>query len=323
MERKIWTTAAALTVVLAVTGVAWAGLPRSEETTATVAVQNELVAPAGDAGTVTLRKVDAGLEVVAVDPAVGWDYTVKHAIGNEVEVDFRSANGEVEFEAEIRNGEVRIKVKVKMQATVTPADTSSTTEVSVPSTGDTTATSVADTSSTTLADVTSTTVAESPSTTVAESPSTTVAESPSTTVAESPSTTVAESPSTTLPDVTSTTMYDDDDDDHRYDDDDDDHRYDDDDDDRSTTSTTAPSNDADYGTKVFDVLGIGTVTIEWDADGITLIAVVSDPDWTIEVEKAGPKEIEIKFRYNGEEVEFEAEVEYGDLRVKMERESDS
>ena len=290
MERKIWTTAAALTVVLAVTGVAWAGLPRSEETTATVAVQNELVAPAGDAGTVTLRKVDAGLEVVAVDPAVGWDYTVKHAIGNEVEVDFRSANGEVEFEAEIRNGEVRIKVKVKMQATVTPADTSSTTEVSVPSTGDTTATSVADTSSTTLADVTSTTVAESPSTTVAESPS------------------------TTLPDVTSTTMYDDDDDDHRYDDDDDD---------RSTTSTTAPSNDADYGTKVFDVLGIGTVTIEWDADGITLIAVVSDPDWTIEVEKAGPKEIEIKFRYNGEEVEFEAEVEYGDLRVKMERESDS
>ncbi len=296
MERKIWTTAAALTVVLAVTGVAWAGLPRAEETTATVAVQNELVAPAGDAGTVTLRKVDAGLEVVAVDPAVGWDYTVKHAIGNEVEVDFRSANGEVEFDAEIRNGEVRIKVKVKMQATVSPADTSSTTEVSVPSTGDTTSTSVADTSSTTVADVTSTTVAESPSTTVAESPS------------------------TTLPDVTSTTMYDDDDDDHRtpttvYDDDDDD--------DRSTTSTTAPSNDADYGTKVFDVLGIGTVTIERDADGITLIAVVSDPDWTIEVEKAGPKEIEIKFRYNGEKVEFEAEVEYGDLRVKMKRESDS
>ena len=96
--------------------------------------------------------------------------------------------------------------------------------------------------------------------------------------------------------------------------------YDDDDDDDRTTSTTVAQGDpADFGTKVYDVDGIGTVTVERDADGLTLIAVVSNPDWTINVEKAGPKEIEIEFR-NGElEVKFEAELEYGELRIKIER----
>ncbi len=289
MERKIWTTAAALTVVLAVTGVAWAGLPRAAETSTTVTVENELVAPAADAGTVTLRKVAAGLEVVSVSPADGWEYTVKRAAGREVEVDFRAMDGTVEFEAEIDNGQVRIKVKVRVDAGA---------------------------SSTTTVDSTSSTV-DSTSTSVAAGPSTTEAVT-STTIDDSPSTTVDDTSPTTIDDdrTTSTTVYDDDDDD--------DHTtsttvYDDDDDDRTTSTTVAQGDPADFGTKVYDVDGIGTVTVERDADGLTLIAVVSNPDWTINVEKAGPKEIEIEFR-NGElEVKFEAELEYGELRIKIER----
>ncbi len=274
MERKIWTIAAALTVVLAVTGVAWAGLPSTPETTTNATIDNELVAPAGDAGMVTLRRMGDSLEVAAVDPAAGWQATVEVPAGPEVEVTFRSAQDRVDFNAELENGQVRIRVRVRAgdggaeDSPVTSAPTSSTPSSTI---DDSTSTTVADTTSTSVDDgTTSTTVDDSPSTTVDH-------------------------------DTTSTTV-----DDH---------------DDTTSTTVDDGSGTDDFGTKVYDVDGIGTVTVERDANGLTLVAVVSVPGWTIEVKDATADEIEVEFRNGDQKVEFKAEIEDGQIRIEIRRES--
>jgi hypothetical protein len=66
---------------------------------------------AGEAGTVTIARDSNGLTVVSVDPADGWSTEIEVSAGREVEVDFRSGMRRIQFDAELEDGQVRVRVR--------------------------------------------------------------------------------------------------------------------------------------------------------------------------------------------------------------------
>jgi hypothetical protein len=65
---------------------------------------------AGPAGTVTIAQEDGRLRLVSVDPAPGWSHRVAGQEPRRIEVTFRQGDGEVEFEAELEDGGVKVDV---------------------------------------------------------------------------------------------------------------------------------------------------------------------------------------------------------------------
>ena len=66
---------------------------------------------AGDGGTVTIASDGAILTIVSVDPADDWTTEIEVSAGREVEVDFRNGIRRIQFNAELEDGEVRIRVR--------------------------------------------------------------------------------------------------------------------------------------------------------------------------------------------------------------------
>ena len=68
---------------------------------------------AGAAGTVTLSANGTTLTVAAVEPAAGWVPEIEVATGREVEVDFRRNGERIKFNAELEDGEIRVRVETE------------------------------------------------------------------------------------------------------------------------------------------------------------------------------------------------------------------
>jgi hypothetical protein len=66
---------------------------------------------AGGAGTVTITRSGSSLTIVSVNPAAGWATDIEVASGREVEVDFRNGMHRIQFDAELEDGEIRIRVR--------------------------------------------------------------------------------------------------------------------------------------------------------------------------------------------------------------------
>ncbi|MDH5373456.1 MAG: hypothetical protein OEX97_10980 [Acidimicrobiia bacterium] len=66
---------------------------------------------AGDGGTVTVASNGSSLTIVSVNAAAGWSYEVEVAAGLEVEADFRNGTRRIQFNAQLEDGEVRIRVR--------------------------------------------------------------------------------------------------------------------------------------------------------------------------------------------------------------------
>ena len=140
--KKIVFLAVGASLLLAV-GVAWAGSSGpSAQRPATVSTSTRQVAAdvpaagesvtsgAGRAGAVTYRADVNGLAVVAVSPARGWSYTIKATSGREIEVVFRKGATRVDFEAELEDGQVDVRVRTRTAAgatTTTSQDRTDTT----------------------------------------------------------------------------------------------------------------------------------------------------------------------------------------------------
>jgi hypothetical protein len=82
---------------------------------------------AADAGTVTLERTPTGLRVVSADAAAGWSSEIERPEGREVEVTFRSATRRVDFNAELEDGEIRVRVRERPPAPATTPPTTSPT----------------------------------------------------------------------------------------------------------------------------------------------------------------------------------------------------
>ncbi|MBA2454732.1 MAG: hypothetical protein H0V47_16300 [Chloroflexia bacterium] len=65
---------------------------------------------AGAAGKVEIRRDYDRLILVAVYPNPGWAHEVESSHGREIEVDFKRSNREIKFDAELHDGQLRIRV---------------------------------------------------------------------------------------------------------------------------------------------------------------------------------------------------------------------
>lgn len=87
--------------------------------------------PAGEAGTVRIERTDAGLRVVSADTAAGWASEIEKAAGREVEVVFSTADRRIDFEAELDDGVIKVRVRERTlvpPTTAAPTTAPSTTE---------------------------------------------------------------------------------------------------------------------------------------------------------------------------------------------------
>jgi hypothetical protein len=158
MRNRITVAMAAMSTLALVTGVAWAAMP-----SASVIVANEHLIDVSDAAQVVVAQSGAELEIVAVEANAGWTHEVEVAKGREVEADFRSADRRIQFNAQLEDGQIRVRVRERTGSTVVE-DTSTTVD-------DSTSTTVDDSTSTTVGDdTTSTTIDDSTSTTVGDAP---------------------------------------------------------------------------------------------------------------------------------------------------------
>jgi hypothetical protein len=145
-----------LIAVLTAVGIGAAAVPGATTTTSTSApaATSTSAAPGGgnnavvyqieDAGTVTVGNSGSALTVVSADPADGWTVEIEAATGVEVEVDFRNGTRRVQFNAELEDGQVRVRVRER--TTDRTGEDSTTTSMPGSSTTMPTTTSIPDTS---------------------------------------------------------------------------------------------------------------------------------------------------------------------------------
>ncbi|HZA00102.1 MAG TPA: hypothetical protein VE575_15180 [Acidimicrobiales bacterium] len=74
------------------------------------------VVEAGEAGTVTVRRAGAGVELVSAVPTAGWAVEVEDSSGDEVEVDFRRGTERVQVDVEVEDGALRERVRLRDDA---------------------------------------------------------------------------------------------------------------------------------------------------------------------------------------------------------------
>jgi len=107
---------------------------------------------------------------------------------------------------------------------------------------------------------------------------------------------------------------------------------DDDDDDDTTTSTSIPGDTTsstmdDDDDETFEdqsvsyaIPGVGSITVEVVDGRLGLVNVVA-PGWDIEIKRAEADRVEVEFDRGSDEVDFEARLKHGKVKVEIEIES--
>ncbi len=188
--------------------------PGSEATASEQATTGaETTYEVGDAGTVTLTNDGSQLEIVSVQQNTGWQIEIEVAAGREVEVDFRKDTRRIQFNAELEDGEIRVRARERVVS------------------------------------VTSTTQAMT----------------------------------------------------------------------QGTTSTSAATGTVSAATDAvtYEAGVAGTVTITNDGSQLTITAVDAAEGWSHEIELQVGREVEMDFRKGGDRVQFNAELEDGEVRVRV------
>jgi hypothetical protein len=67
----------------------------------------------GGAGTVTVQIVTGQLVLLDVTATNGWSFEVDESGGRDIKIEFESGESEAEFEAKLRDGQIRIEVEAK------------------------------------------------------------------------------------------------------------------------------------------------------------------------------------------------------------------
>ena len=85
--------------------------PSQDQSTVTVPDGGTSMFAAGDAGSVTIRRTSGTLSVVSVNANAGWASEVEQGTGVEVEVKFVNGTTRIDFNAELEDGGVRVRVR--------------------------------------------------------------------------------------------------------------------------------------------------------------------------------------------------------------------
>ena len=252
------TTAVLATVIAALmaVGIASAAIgPSSDDSTSPTSITTvpssalpdpvgaeTVVYEVGDAGFVTVTSEGSTLSIVVAEAAEGWTAEIEVASGPEVEADFRNGTRRIQFNAELEDGQVKVRVRERADDNVS-TDSSMSTATTTPDDSSTTPTTTPDDSST---------------------------------------------PSTTIPD------------------------------DSSTTSTTVPTTgDASASSVTYTAGDGGTVTVASNGSSLTIVSVNAAAGWSYEVEVAAGLEVEADFRNGTRRIQFNAQLEDGEVRIRV------
>lgn len=88
-----------------------------------------------------------------------------------------------------------------------------------------------------------------------------------------------------------------------------------DDNNREETRAPAPVNS---GPTSYQVGPGGTVIVQIVGGQLVLVDAVAAPGWTLEVDKADGREVKVEFENGESDVKFEAKIDKGELRVRVE-----
>jgi frataxin-like iron-binding protein CyaY len=151
MRNRMAILAGAVTVGLLITGIAFAAQDVDESAVnVSLAESQTLTLPADKAGVIVLSRANGQLQIVSATPNTGYAAEVEVAIGREVEADFRGNGLRVQFNAELEDGIVRVRIRTEADdnngSTSSTGLTSSTGSTSV--TGSTSPTSTSPTAPT-------------------------------------------------------------------------------------------------------------------------------------------------------------------------------
>jgi hypothetical protein len=119
MRNRIAIVAAAVTVGILVTGIAWAAQDSGSTVNVSLAENQTVALPAEDAGVVVLSRAGGQLQIVSASPNTGYSVEVEVATGREVEADFHGNGERVQFNAELEDGVVRVRIRVEAASGVT------------------------------------------------------------------------------------------------------------------------------------------------------------------------------------------------------------
>jgi len=157
MKHRTALIAGAVTIGLMITGIAWAVQDSGSTLNVSLADNQQVEIPVNDAGVVVLSRANGQLQIVTATPSAGYASEVEVAAGREVEADFRGNGERVQFNAELEDGAVTIRIRTEASddsgSTSTTGSTSSTGSTSPTGSTSTTVTAVANGSGTlTLSD---------------------------------------------------------------------------------------------------------------------------------------------------------------------------
>jgi len=114
MRNRMAILAGAVTVGLLITGIAFAAQNGDESTVnISLAESQTLTLPVDDAGVIVLSRANGQLQIVSATPNAGYATEVEVAVGREVEADFRGNGLRVQFNAELEDGVVRVRIRTE------------------------------------------------------------------------------------------------------------------------------------------------------------------------------------------------------------------
>ncbi len=348
MNKRITMILATLTSVLLAGSIAWAASPGP-----TIDLDSGTVISAGDAGEVVLS-VGAELDVLDVRTAAGWTPEIEIPSGREVEVDFRSGDRRIQFNAELEDGEVRVRLRDRL------GESETETASRLGSTSTTTSTTTSTMLGSTSAGVSQSTSGVESEVSAGDAGSVVLVVGSQLEIARlipSPGWVAEiEVPSGREVEVDfrsgdrriqfnaeledgevrvrlrdgsgesesrTTSSTDDSSVDHTtttIDDSSVDHTtttIDDSSVDDSTTTTEASSDVDTSGAETYSVPGVATVGVSWSAGRLTLASYVVMPGWHAEIQEQSPQRIRIDFDNGSLDARFEARLDDNEVRVEI------
>ena len=101
----------------------------SRALTGAAPVAGTTATPVLDAGQVTVTVDGALLRIVSATPAAGWSVEVERDNAREIEVSFRSGSARVDFNAELEDNAIRIRIRDRRTEATNGSTTSTSTTV--------------------------------------------------------------------------------------------------------------------------------------------------------------------------------------------------
>jgi len=163
MRNRISAIVAAITAGVLVTGISWAASDTESNTNISLDINQETEVPVDDAGVIRLGNDGLALTILAAVAAEGYVVEVEVPQGREVEADFRGEGRRLQFNAELEDGVITVRIRTEANANAGTSTTAtfddSTTSSSTTSTETTNGpTSTTATTNTTSTSTTSTTI---------------------------------------------------------------------------------------------------------------------------------------------------------------------